>query len=114
MNNNLKKAKLDAQDTRIARRFKKKLRQRLEILSFTVFGSRARGDASPESDMDVFIEVPVLTPDIRTAISEAAWEVSLDSGVVVSTIVTTPDEIRDGPMGANPLLISIEREGVPV
>jgi hypothetical protein len=64
--------------------------------------------------MDVFIEVSVLTPDIRAAISEAAWEVSLDSGVVVSTIVTTPDEIRDGPMGANPLLISIEREGVPV
>jgi len=64
---------LDAKDLSVTRQLKKKLRQNVRIFSLTVFGSRTRGDSSPDSDLDVFIGVLVLTPVIRAAISETTW-----------------------------------------
>jgi len=107
-------AMLKAQDVRIARRLKRRLQQNMEVLSLVVFGSRARGDDMSESDMDIFVKIPALTPEVRQRIREVAWEVGLESGMVISTFVTTPEEIQNGPMGANPLLIAVEREGIPV
>jgi predicted nucleotidyltransferase len=71
-----------------------------------------QGDASPESDLDVFIELEEATPELRQRISEIAWEVGFEMDRVISTLVTTRDELEHGAMGANPLVLDIEREGV--
>ncbi|MGD9145498.1 MAG: nucleotidyltransferase domain-containing protein, partial [Anaerolineae bacterium] len=77
-----------------------------------VYGSRARGDAAPDSDLDLFIELEEVTPEIRERISEIAWEVGFELDRVISTVVATRDDLDHGAMGANPLLLNVEREGV--
>lgn len=99
-------------DRQIVREFKRRLAAVVSVLDLRVFGSRARGDAAPDSDLDVFIEVNALTPELRQRISEIAWEVGFEMERVISTVVTTRSELEHGAMGANPLVLNVEREGV--
>ena len=99
-------------DRQIAREFRRRLATVVPLLDLRVFGSRARGDAIPASDLDVFIELEESTPELRQRISEIAWEVGFEMDRVISTVVTTRAELEHGAMGANPLVLNVEREGV--
>jgi len=103
---------LNDRDRRIVTELQDKLAAVTEILDLRVFGSRARGDATPESDLDVFLIVDHCSPSIRRHMAEIAWEVGFAYGSVVSLIVATQEDIDDGPMGANPLYLNVQREGV--
>jgi predicted nucleotidyltransferase len=103
---------LEQADRRIAREFRRRLAAVVPVLDMRVFGSRARGDAVPDSDLDVFIEVEEFTPEVRRLISEIAWEVGFEMDRVISTVVATRDQLEHGAMGANPLVLQVEREGV--
>ena len=79
-----------------------------------MFGSRARGDATPDSDLDIYLVVTELTPVLRRWIDEIAWEVGFERDRVISTLVTTRRGLEQGPFGAQPIVQAIEREGIPI
>ncbi|MGE0083408.1 MAG: nucleotidyltransferase family protein [Desulfococcaceae bacterium] len=101
-------------DREIAKEFKRRLSVIAPVLDICVFGSRARGEAAADSDMDVFIELETLDPELREQIFELAWEVGFETDRVITTIVTTHKQLQYGIMGANPLIRNIEREGIHI
>ncbi|MBI3921714.1 MAG: nucleotidyltransferase domain-containing protein [Armatimonadetes bacterium] len=105
---------LTQSDRQIAREFRGRLASIVPVLGVWVYGSRARGDEAPDSDMDLFVEVGEITPEQRQRISEAAWEVGFEWNVVIVPVVATRFDLEHGPMGANPLVLAVRREGVQV
>ena len=101
-------------DRHIADEFKEKLKNRVKLVNMKIYGSRARGDFSDDSDLDVFIEVDQITPKLRKLISEIAWEVGFKRDRIISTFVATPEQIEEGPLGAHPIIYQIEREGISI
>jgi len=99
-------------DRQIALEFKQRVAGLLPILQLRVFGSRARGDATAGSDLDVFLVVDHIDADLRENISEVAWEVGFENDVVLSTFVVTVEQLERGPIGVSPIVRQIEKEGV--
>src|SRR5262249_50578370 len=108
------RAEMNAADWEIARELRQRLAPRVKIEDFRVFGSRVRGEARPDSDLDVYLVVTELTPALRRWIDEIAWEVGFEKDRVISTLVTTRRGLEQGPFGAQPIVQAIEREGIPV
>jgi len=105
-------AMISEADRQTALEFKRRVAALAPILQFCVFGSRARGDGTEESDLDVFLVVDHIDAGLREKISEVAWEVGFENHVVLSTFVITPEQLEHGPMGVSPIVRKIEKEGI--
>jgi predicted nucleotidyltransferase len=80
----------------------------------TVFGSRARGDAEADSDMDVLLEVETdrVASSDKQRLREIASEISLASGIIVSLLVVDRHIMRE--RGDFSLFDNIKDEGITV
>ncbi|NCQ35951.1 hypothetical protein GW813_12955 [bacterium] len=79
-----------------------------------LFGSAARHEESPDSDLDLFVIVPA--GKRRTAMQEAAADLAADIGrrfgVRATPLVETRYEVRQRARREDPLLTALLREGV--
>ena len=105
---------LKAYDEKVVHLLKGRIQTITPVKRVIVFGSRARGDAVEESDLDVFIEMEKLTPEIRRQLYDIAWEIGFENDRVISLFLTTTLGLAEGLLSANPILKVIEREGVTV
>jgi uncharacterized protein len=76
-----------------------------------LFGSRARGDADPWSDWDVFVVVPDET-DERDLDPLVAWRLQRGSGVHADVIPCRATDFRNACDTVNTLSYVVAREGV--
>ena len=105
---------MNDKDHEIAERFKELVSRKVKIYELQVFGSRARGDASAESDIDVLIVVEQLDHSIGKYISECAWEAGFPEDVIVMPIAISLDTLRNSPIRESIFIKNIYREGIAV
>ena len=106
---------LQERDRRIAETLRGSLEKRsIPLVELVVFGSRARGDASEESDMDVLVVVESVTETIRRNVVDCAWEAGFAEGIVVVPIVITQEELENSPEAQSDFIRSVHEDGVRV
>lgn len=105
---------MTANDRKIAQELKQRLASLAKLVDFRVFGSRARGDADESSDMDVFVAVESLTPEVKEGIHEVTWEVGFKHFLVISPLIVSRHEMENTALRSSSIIRSINREGVPV
>lgn len=104
---------MNAIEKKVLDTFKTLLSKRISLYKMILFGSRARGDATQYSDMDVLIILDK-TPDEQDLdyISDCAWEVGFEHGIVVVPVVFSKDEWENSPERYSLLAKAVEMEGV--
>jgi predicted nucleotidyltransferase len=99
------------QDHHVLENFAARVRQHFPEARIWAF-SRARGDATWESDLDVCVVVEELTDEDRHTIGHIAWEVGFEHEMVITAVCFTQEEFERGPMSESTLVMNILREGV--
>ena len=106
---------MKAFERKILERFKFLLSKKLLVYKIIVFGSRARGDASKYSDMDVLVVLDKIKSESdRDYVSECAWEVGFKYGIVIVPIVYAREEWENSPEKYSLLALAIKKEGIPI
>jgi predicted nucleotidyltransferase len=102
-------------DWRLAERLKGSLLEHnIPLYKLIVFGSRARGDAGPESDLDVLVLVERVDAVLRKTISHYAWDIGFEAGVLIQIVVMTREEAEHGPEQSSLFMLAIAEEGLQV
>lgn len=107
---------LSETERRILRELRSRIQQEFPEWScrMTLFGSRARGDADPDSDMDVLLEVETERVSFadKQRVRRVVGEVSIDFGVVASVLIS--DRRLREERGDFSIFRNIREEGIPV
>jgi predicted nucleotidyltransferase len=75
-----------------------------------LFGSRARGDHSKESDYDLLLIFEKVTPEIKNYVDEIEYEMLFSNGALFSTFLFTPEELEEREF--EPFIMNATKEGV--
>jgi len=82
------------------------------LLCVILFGSKARGDSHPESDIDLLVVVQGALDGLKESLSQLSYDISLEYGVVLSDFVVDERRYRWMSQYREPLLVEVERKGI--
>ncbi|MFH0800415.1 MAG: nucleotidyltransferase domain-containing protein [Pseudomonadota bacterium] len=89
------------------------LKRDFHAIEVRLFGSKARGDDTIESDIDLLVITPgKVTWRERDHMTDALYDIQLKHDVVISLLVVSDDEWKNGLITALPIHEIIEREGI--
>ena len=78
-----------------------------------LYGSEARGDAQPDSDIDLLILVDAdkLTYSDKDKIIAPFYDIELETGIIISTLIMPRKEWENRPF-LTPFQLNVNKEGV--
>ena len=99
---------------RIVRRYLERLREeRLPVQGLVLYGSHARGNPGPDSDIDILV---LLDNDVTVVEIDQLWtrleHLALGVDMRIETWPVTLQRFENDEV--SPLLIAVRREGIPV
>ncbi|NPV79401.1 MAG: nucleotidyltransferase domain-containing protein [Firmicutes bacterium] len=100
------------EDLAVAQEVKRRLARHVRLYDFRLFGSRARGTANSESDMDIYLETDDLTEEQQQIIRDIVWEIGFERNIVIVPSIFTKAEVENSPLKASPFYKTVKREGV--
>jgi predicted nucleotidyltransferase len=103
---------MDRKDMSVLEQFAATVRKYFPDAEIWAFGSRVRGNASADSDLDVCVVVDNYNEDVDKKIIEAAWEAGFNNDMVISTVAYSKEEFRNGAVSCSPFVKSILSTGI--
>ena len=79
-----------------------------------IYGSKARGEGGPESDLDVLLIVRNASTHLKRELRRIGHLLAATSDAVPSILVYTQDEWESRRESGSPLYRAVERDGVRV
>lgn len=101
-------------DIEIAKKVKQSLAEKIPLYEVRIFGSRARGEASADSDLDLYLETGPISRKQRRLISDLVWGIGFENDVVISPLVVPHSEARNGAFSVCMLCKAIKTEGISI
>lgn len=98
----------------LVRQIKERISLLAPVAEVRVFGSRARGDQSPDSDLDLYIVMESLTPERKDDIRHICWELGLHHRQFISPLIVSRHEVEQTPLRSAPIIANIRSEGIAV
>jgi hypothetical protein len=109
-------SRIDPDTERAARVFLKRIEDKYPFSDAILYGSRARGDHSPDSDADIAVVLkgkPQRRAQVSGDMAAIAFHVLMETGIMVQGFPLWPDELARPETFSNPALIdNILREGI--
>lgn len=105
---------LQPEELRAVEEFKRRLLAELpgQVKGLILFGSKARGDAHPASDIDLLVIVDHKTPEVDHVISEITADILLEQRIDVSALDFTTNQIAELAAIGTPFIRNVAEEGV--
>ena len=84
------------------------------LLELRLFGSKARGDSDPESDIDVLIVLENCDWEIEKAVSRLCFDINIEHGVLLVPVLYSQAEYESDLTKVTPFYQNVRKEGVLV
>ena len=98
---------------RVASDLKRAIASKYELLDFKVFGSTARDERRPDSDIDIFVLLPQVERHIEEDLFNIAYDIELEHDCLIDLIVFGMEE-KDAILTKTPFYRQVIEEGVGV
>jgi predicted nucleotidyltransferase len=103
----------DMRRTEIVERIRQEARKLSPQAQTILYGSEARGDARPDSDIDllVLVDKDKLTYSDKDCIIAPFYDIELDTGIIISMMIMPRKEWENRPF-LNPFQNNVNKEGI--
>jgi predicted nucleotidyltransferase len=102
----------DHEIAEVLRRCREAVRSVVHGASVVLFGSYSRGEADPESDLDLLILLDKPSPEVEDRIRDVLYPIELDTGRAISLFLESKIKWKSPLYQAMPFVKTVEAEGV--
>lgn len=88
------------------------LEKKYGLRDFRIYGSKVKGSDSPESDVDVMIELEDWSPTIESEIDDIIFQLNIRYDCLITAVYFSRKELEEGPLSESPLYKTILRHGI--